>query len=80
MNKIILVVLTVVVGAVIITFLYNHILLNQLEYVIVGSFVFPYVAANYDRTHPLVYTFANPISKEWMLNMRNTLSYAWKLQ
>jgi hypothetical protein len=43
MNKIILVVLTVVVGAVI-TFLYIYTLINQLGYVIVGSFVFPYVA------------------------------------
>ena len=66
----------VVVGAVIITFLYNYILLNKLEYVIIGNFGFPYVAANDDRTHPLVYTFAKPISKEWILNIQNTLSYA----
>jgi len=76
MNEKILAVLTVVVGAGIITFLYNYILLNQLEYIIVGSFVFPYEAANVVRTHPLVYTFAKPISKEWILNIRNTLSYA----
>lgn len=55
-------VLTILVVAVIITFLYDYTLINQLEYVIVGSFVFPYLAANYDRTHP------------WMLNIRNTLS------
>jgi len=76
MNKKILVVLTVVIGAGIITFFYNYILINQLEYILVGSFVFPYEAANDDRTHPLVYTFAKPISKEWILNIRNTLSYA----
>jgi hypothetical protein len=76
MNKKILVVLTVVVGAGIITFFYNYILINQLEYIIVGTFIFPYEAANDDRTHPLVYTFAKPISKEWILNIRNTLSYA----
>jgi hypothetical protein len=76
MNKKILVVLTVVASAGIITFFYNYILINQLEYIIVGTFVFPYEAANDDRTHPLVYTFAKPISKEWILNIRNTLSYA----
>lgn len=69
MNKGISLVLTVVVGAAIITFLYNYILINQLEYIIVGNFVFPYVAANDDRTHPLVYKFAKPISKEWIVNI-----------
>lgn len=69
-------VLTVVVSAGIITFFYNYILINRLEYIIVGTFVFPYEAANNVRTHPLVYTFVKPISKEWILNIHNTLSYA----
>src|SRR6202162_4062331 len=75
-NNGILIIVMTVVGGVIITFLYNYILLNQREFVIVGNFVLPYVAANDDKTHPFVYTFTKPISKEWILNIQNTLSYA----
>jgi hypothetical protein len=39
-------------------------------------FIMPYTAANGDRLHPLVYTFAKPISQSWILNIQNNLSYA----
>jgi hypothetical protein len=41
-------------------------------------FDIPYTAANYDRTHPIVYTFAKPISESWILNIQNNLSYAFR--
>jgi hypothetical protein len=69
----------VTIGIVMFTFLYNYILLNQLDFVIVGNFVFPYAVANDDRVHPAVYTFSRPMSKDWILNIQNTLSYALRL-
>jgi len=41
-------------------------------------FIMPYTAANGDRTRPLVYTFAKPISESWILNIQNNLSYAYR--
>lgn len=41
-------------------------------------FIMPYTAANGDRTHPFVYTFAKPISESWILNIQNNLSYAYR--
>lgn len=40
------------------------------------SFSIPYTASNNDRTHPFTYTFKNPISESWILNIQNNLSYA----
>lgn len=39
-------------------------------------FDFPYTASNNDRTHPIVYNFAKPISESWILNIQNNQSYA----
>jgi len=39
-------------------------------------FDFPYTASNNDRTHPIVNTFAKPISESWILNIQNNQSYA----
>jgi hypothetical protein len=41
-------------------------------------FVIPFTATNGDRMHPLVYTFAKPISESWILNIQNDLSYAFR--
>ena len=39
-------------------------------------FNIPYTASNNDRTHPFTYTFKNPITESWILNIQNNLSYA----
>ena len=40
------------------------------------KFDFPYPASNNIRTHPFTYTFKNPITESWILNIQNNLSYA----
>lgn len=40
------------------------------------KFDIPYPASNNDRTHPFTYTFKNPITESWILNIQNNLSYA----
>jgi hypothetical protein len=55
----------------------------QSKYMVVQTnrserFVIPYIAANNDRIHPLVYTFGKPISESWILNIQNNLSYAFR--
>lgn len=39
-------------------------------------FVFPYSASNYDRKHPLVYTYDKPKGVNWILTIQNNMTYA----
>lgn len=49
---------------------------NVVKTVRTERFTMPYTSANSGRTHPLVYTFAKPISESWIVNIQNNLSYA----
>ncbi|HET7344280.1 MAG TPA: hypothetical protein VFJ05_00225 [Nitrososphaeraceae archaeon] len=42
------------------------------------KFVVPFNASNYERNNPLTYTFSRPLGQNWILNIQNNLSYAYR--